>query len=185
MSEVVRPRADTYSATCHQWLTIGSSARRTLPTTWVHMCTVSRVSAHGDDARSGQVASSAAVPPLMPPIVPVPARPIRRSRRSRATAAGRRRADRPGPPTKVDYFSPWCPRRAPPQAEGRSRPARGRPHPRKESPLARRSLIAAAGLSLALAGLALPSPAVAGPDSGAPAGAGVVVETAGEGTGLW
>src|SRR5690606_23762152 len=33
--------------------------------------------------------------------------------------------------------------------------------------------------------LALPSPAVAGPDSGASAGAGVVVETAGEGTGLW
>ena len=51
--------------------------------------------------------------------------------------------------------------------------------------MARRSLTAAVGLCLAMAGVAVPSPAVAGPGGGATAGAGVVVETAGEGTGLW
>src|SRR5829696_1798492 len=54
MSDVVSPRAETYSGTCHQWFTAGSRARRTLPTTWVHMWRVSRVSAHVASVNSGQ-----------------------------------------------------------------------------------------------------------------------------------
>ena len=40
IGEVVRPRAVVTSVTCHQWLTTGASARRILPTTCVHMCSV-------------------------------------------------------------------------------------------------------------------------------------------------
>ena len=40
MGEVVRPRALTYKGTFHQWLTLGVSASLTLPTIWVHMCSV-------------------------------------------------------------------------------------------------------------------------------------------------
>jgi hypothetical protein len=46
MALVVRPRAQTYSGTCHQWLTAGVSVIRTLPTICVHMCSVSSVSFH-------------------------------------------------------------------------------------------------------------------------------------------
>src|SRR5262245_28891464 len=53
ISDVVNPLADTYSGTCHQWFIIGSSASRTLPTTWVHMCSVSRVSCHAETGSSG------------------------------------------------------------------------------------------------------------------------------------
>ena len=44
MSEVVRPRASTYSGTFLQWFTLGVSASRSLPTICVHSCRVSRVS---------------------------------------------------------------------------------------------------------------------------------------------
>src|SRR5262245_41781317 len=54
ISEVVSPRDDTYSDTFHQWLMRGVSVKRTLPTTWSHMCSVSRVSRQSDAARSGQ-----------------------------------------------------------------------------------------------------------------------------------
>jgi hypothetical protein len=37
----------------HQWLIIGIRPRRTLPTIWVHMCNVSRVSSQRDIVRSG------------------------------------------------------------------------------------------------------------------------------------
>jgi hypothetical protein len=36
MADVVRPRADTYSGTCHQWFIMGASARRVFPTIWAH-----------------------------------------------------------------------------------------------------------------------------------------------------
>jgi hypothetical protein len=43
MSEVVRPRAETYSGTCQPWFTQGVRASRTLPMTWVQSCRVSAV----------------------------------------------------------------------------------------------------------------------------------------------
>src|SRR5579864_6206771 len=54
MAEVVKPRALTYSATFHQWLILGLSASRTLPTICVHMCSVSRVSCHAERGKAGQ-----------------------------------------------------------------------------------------------------------------------------------
>jgi hypothetical protein len=54
MGEVVRPRAETYSGTCHQWFTRGASSIRTFPSTCVHMCSVSRVSSHASSGSSGQ-----------------------------------------------------------------------------------------------------------------------------------
>ncbi len=54
ISDVVRPRAETYSTICHQWFTMGSSSRRTLPTIWVHRWKVSRVSWDSDNESTGQ-----------------------------------------------------------------------------------------------------------------------------------
>ncbi len=51
---MVRPRALTCSATFHQWLTLGVSARRTLPTICVHMCSVSRVGCQAERGSAGQ-----------------------------------------------------------------------------------------------------------------------------------
>src|SRR5262245_53720833 len=53
ISDVVRPREFTYRVMFHQWLTRGARARRTLPTTWVQRCTVSRVSSHSDNGSAG------------------------------------------------------------------------------------------------------------------------------------
>ncbi len=66
MSDVVSPRADTYSGTCHQWFSGGSSARRTLPTIWVHRCTASRVESQPARVRSGQGESAASIAPSCP-----------------------------------------------------------------------------------------------------------------------
>lgn len=57
MSEVVRPRASTYSGTFHQWFTLGVSASRSLPTICVHRCRVSRVSSQSATSRAGQAGS--------------------------------------------------------------------------------------------------------------------------------
>src|SRR4051794_35405132 len=54
MDDVVSPRGDTYSVTCHQWLTIGACARRILPTTCVQSCSVSRVSIQSSTRSAGQ-----------------------------------------------------------------------------------------------------------------------------------
>src|SRR3954471_18840315 len=50
---VVRPRADTYSTTFHQWFISGVFSMRTLPTTCVISCRVSRVSTHWATGISG------------------------------------------------------------------------------------------------------------------------------------
>src|SRR6476659_5698818 len=50
---VVRPRAETYSTTFHQWLISGVFSMRTLPTTCVISCSVSRVSTHSATGISG------------------------------------------------------------------------------------------------------------------------------------
>src|ERR1700722_6642648 len=55
ISEVVSPRAVTYSVEFHQWFDRGSRASRVLPTIWVHRCTVSRVGCHGSSGREGQL----------------------------------------------------------------------------------------------------------------------------------
>ena len=54
IGEVVRPRAVTYSGTCHQWLSGGASAIRTLPTIWTHMCSVDMVGSQSRHGSSGQ-----------------------------------------------------------------------------------------------------------------------------------
>src|SRR5579872_40130 len=54
MGEVVRPRADTYKGTFHQWLTSGVSVMRMCPTICIHMCSVSRVSCQAASGNSGQ-----------------------------------------------------------------------------------------------------------------------------------
>src|SRR3954453_21606000 len=54
ISDVVKPREDTYKGTCHQWLIIGSSASRILPTIWLHPCPESTVSLKVGSVRSGQ-----------------------------------------------------------------------------------------------------------------------------------
>ena len=53
MSDVVSPRAVTYSGTFHQWFMTGVRSMRTLPTTWVHSCSVSRVGAHSATGSDG------------------------------------------------------------------------------------------------------------------------------------
>src|SRR6266508_2761986 len=64
MNDVVSPRVETYSGTFHQWLTSGVSSMRTLPTIWVHMWSVSRVSFHSSTTNSGQM--------FIPPRFPAP-----------------------------------------------------------------------------------------------------------------
>src|SRR3954470_3444437 len=54
ISEVVSPRAVTYSVEFHQWLRSGSFASRTLPTTCVYSFSVSRVSCHPATGIEGQ-----------------------------------------------------------------------------------------------------------------------------------
>ena len=56
IAEVVSPRGVTYSVACHQWLTSGAWAIRTLPMIWVHMCTVARVSGQSDSRSRGHPA---------------------------------------------------------------------------------------------------------------------------------
>src|SRR5260370_37166463 len=58
MADVVRPRAETYSTTFHQWLTSGVSAMRTFPAICVHMWSVSRVSRHSSNGRAGQMSTT-------------------------------------------------------------------------------------------------------------------------------
>src|SRR6516162_6796613 len=57
MRDVVSPRALTYNGTFHQWLVRGVSASRTLPTIWVHMCSVAQLSFHDSSRNSGQHSS--------------------------------------------------------------------------------------------------------------------------------
>ena len=52
--EVVIPRALVYSGTCHQWLSGGASAIRTLPTIWTHRWRVSIVGPQSCQGSSGQ-----------------------------------------------------------------------------------------------------------------------------------
>src|SRR6202142_4031209 len=68
MAEVVSPRAFTYSATSHQWLTYGLSASRTLPTICVHICKVSQVAFHSVSGSAGHASSFVNVRPVV--IVP-------------------------------------------------------------------------------------------------------------------
>ena len=53
IGEVVMPRAVTYSGTCHQWLSGGARASRTLPTIWTHMCRVESVGSQSRQGSSG------------------------------------------------------------------------------------------------------------------------------------
>src|SRR2546421_3878461 len=53
MGDVVSPRGVTYKVTCHQWFTNGLSSILTLPTTCVHICSVSQVSRHASKGRAG------------------------------------------------------------------------------------------------------------------------------------
>src|SRR6476620_7483699 len=53
IGDVVRPRAVTYSGTCHQWLSGGARASRTLPTIWSHMCRVEIVGSQSRHGSSG------------------------------------------------------------------------------------------------------------------------------------
>ena len=66
ISEVVSPVADTYSGTFHQWLTCGSFAMRTLPTTCVYNCNVSRVSCQSATRIDGQRSGSVTAMRLLP-----------------------------------------------------------------------------------------------------------------------
>src|ERR1039457_6887537 len=54
MDEVVNPRTLTYSGTSHQWFAYAERASRTLPTIWVHMCSVAQVSFQSSRCSSGQ-----------------------------------------------------------------------------------------------------------------------------------
>ena len=56
ISDVVSPRAVTYSGTFHQWFIIGVDAMRTLPTICVHSCSVSRVAPHSATGSAGHAA---------------------------------------------------------------------------------------------------------------------------------
>src|SRR5215510_11576893 len=58
MVVVVSPRELTYSGTCHQWFCFGERASLVLPTTCIHMCSVSCVACHSARGRRGQVSSS-------------------------------------------------------------------------------------------------------------------------------
>src|SRR6185312_989875 len=58
IADVVSPRGVTYSATCHQWFTIGACDSRVLPTICVHMCSVASVSAHESSGNAGQRAGA-------------------------------------------------------------------------------------------------------------------------------
>src|ERR1700722_20924538 len=72
ISEVVSPRAVTYSVEFHQWFDRGSRPSRVLPTIWVHRCTVSRVGCHCSSGREGQLMewfpSERRVPPSCVPL---------------------------------------------------------------------------------------------------------------------
>src|ERR1700681_1594109 len=54
MDDVVSPRAETYKGTCAHSGSNGLNARRSLPITWVYMCSVSRVSRHSSYGSAGQ-----------------------------------------------------------------------------------------------------------------------------------
>ena len=62
ISDVVRPRAVTYSGTFHQWFISGVDAIRTLPTICVHSCNVSRVGAHSATGSAGHASSIVMAP---------------------------------------------------------------------------------------------------------------------------
>src|SRR4051812_23877856 len=62
MSDVVRPRALTYSGTFHQWFSLGVFASRTLPTIWVQSCRVSRVADHSATGSDGHRPADVAGP---------------------------------------------------------------------------------------------------------------------------
>ena len=53
IGDVVRPRAVTYSGTCHQWLSGGARASRTFPTIWSHRCSVEIVGSQSRHGSSG------------------------------------------------------------------------------------------------------------------------------------
>src|SRR6202142_2321980 len=55
MAVVVSPRGWTRSVACHQWFSNGLSSMRILPTIWVHMWSVSRVSLHSASGRAGHI----------------------------------------------------------------------------------------------------------------------------------
>ena len=65
IGEVVRPLAVTYNGTCHQWLSGGARAMRTLPTIWTHMCSVDIVGSHARQGSSGQASRSSPRPPVI------------------------------------------------------------------------------------------------------------------------
>ena len=54
---VVTPRALTRRVTCHQWLSGGVSAMRTLPTIWHQRWSVSFVGRHSSKGRGGQASA--------------------------------------------------------------------------------------------------------------------------------
>src|SRR5206468_3712104 len=57
-SGVANPVAVSWNVMPHQWFTGGASARAVLPTTWLHSCTVSRVSCQPATGRAGHLRSS-------------------------------------------------------------------------------------------------------------------------------
>lgn len=66
IAEVVKPRGVTYEVTCHQWLTNGECARRTLPTICAHMCNVCLVGAQSSTRRLGHAMLSWCVVTVTP-----------------------------------------------------------------------------------------------------------------------
>src|SRR3954454_9925203 len=97
IGDVVSLRAVTYSVAFHQWLRSGSFASRTLPTTCVYSCSVSRVSCHAESGIEGQLPMLVAAMDL--PLAPRPvlllvtlgrARTLRRHLSEALAHAGRR-----------------------------------------------------------------------------------------------
>src|SRR6516164_11419075 len=83
MGEVVSPRALTWSGTCHQWFMYGLNANRTLPTIWVHMCSVARVGSQASSGSAGQRGSCSVMLGLLrspPSLLPVLSYLISRTR---------------------------------------------------------------------------------------------------------
>src|ERR1700674_5406622 len=76
IADVVRPRAETYSGTCHQWLIIGASARRVLPTICVHSWSVSLVSRQASSGSAGHGAAASGRSSVTGTLAPLDARDL-------------------------------------------------------------------------------------------------------------